>query len=117
MSLLKEFFTACQFITPMRTDDGLGGSQTVFINGSLFDAAIRKDNSVPAKIAQKQGVTDVYTITTRRDLNLQFHEVFRRLSDGKIFRVTSNGDDDKTPQSAGLDMRQVAAEEWTLPRV
>jgi hypothetical protein len=38
--------------------------------------------------------------------------VFRRESDGKIFRVTSDGDDKKTPPSAGLDMRQVTAEEF-----
>jgi hypothetical protein len=38
-----------------------------------------------------------------------------RNSDGKIFRITSDGDDNHTPKSATLDMRQVSAEEWSLP--
>jgi hypothetical protein len=46
---------------------------------------------------------------------LQYHDVFRRLSDGKIFRVTSDGDDKFTPDTATLNMRQVTAEEWEPP--
>ena len=40
--------------------------------------------------------------------------MFKRLSDGKIFRVTSDGDDKYTPSSANLNMRQVSCEEWEL---
>jgi hypothetical protein len=40
--------------------------------------------------------------------------VFVRKRDGKIFRVTSDGDDKATPKSTVLDMRQVTAEEWSL---
>jgi hypothetical protein len=46
---------------------------------------------------------------------LDFHDVIMRIADGKIFRITSDGDDNKTPKSATLDMRQVSAEEWSLP--
>jgi hypothetical protein len=45
---------------------------------------------------------------------LEYHEVFRRLDDGKVFRVTSDGDDKFTPASAGLNMRQVTAEEFEV---
>jgi hypothetical protein len=41
--------------------------------------------------------------------------VFRRNRDGKIFRVTSDGDDKHTPISATLNMRVVTAEEFKLP--
>ncbi len=47
-------------------------------------------------------------------MNLEYHEVFKRLRDGKFFRVTSDGDDKHTPASASLNMRQVTAEEWEL---
>ena len=113
--LLSEAMTTCQILTAMRVEDGLGGYSVVYVEGAIFYAAIVKNNSLQAKVALKQGVSDVYTITTGRELNLQYHEVFRRLEDGKVFRVTSNGDDDKTPKSAGLNMRQVSAEEWNLP--
>ena len=44
-------------------------------------------------------------------MTLEYHDVFRRVRDGKIFRVTSDGDDKFTPASTSLDMRQVTAEE------
>ena len=56
----------------------------------------------------------MYTVTTTRALTLEYHDVFKRLKDGKIFRVTSDGDDKYTPKSATLDMRQVSAEEYVI---
>ena len=87
----------------------------VWTDGAPFDAAITFDNSIAAKTAAAQGVTGLYTVTTTKAVTLDFHDAFRRESDKKIFRVTSNGADKKTPASAGLNMRQVSAEEWSLP--
>lgn len=95
--------------------DGRGGFVTSWQEGAQFNAAIVFDSSMQAKIGEAQGVTALYTITTNKGVNLQYHDVFRRASDGKIFRVTSDGDDKHTPESAGLNMRQVSAEEFTLP--
>lgn len=115
MSLLQEAFTKCEFLDKTHIPDGYGGQTTSWVTGSTFDAAIVLDSSMQAKIAEKQGVTGLYTVTTLKALTLEYHDVFRRKSDGKIFRVTSDGDDKKTPASAGLNMRQVSAEEWKLP--
>ena len=49
-----------------------------------------------------------------KNVNLQYHDVVRRQRDGKIFRITSDGDDNHTPAAATLNMRQVTAEEWEL---
>ena len=94
--------------------DGYGGFTPTWVDGAEFQAAIVLDSSMQARIAEKQGVTALYTITTNKVVNLQYHDVFRRVEDGKIFRVTSDGDDKKTPGSANLNMRQVSAEEWEL---
>jgi translation elongation factor P/translation initiation factor 5A len=67
-----------------------------------------------ARAAEKQGVTSLYTVTTGKNAILQYHDVFRRLSDGKVFRVTSDGDDKQTPDRATFQFSQVTAEEWTL---
>ena len=96
------------------TADGYGGYITSWLEGAEFQAATVLDTSMQARIAEKQGVTALYTITTSKAINLQYHDVFKRVSDGKIFRVTSDGDDKKTPVSATLNMRQVSAEEWVL---
>lgn len=115
MSLLLDAMEDCVIINKSIVNDGYGGYVTQWTEGAHFNSAIVLNNSMEARIAEQQGVTALYTVTTSRALNLQYHDVFRRVSDGKIFRVTSDGDDKKTPASAGLDMRQVSAEEWRLP--
>ena len=114
MSLLSSAMTTCKILDKHTEADGYGGYRTTWSEGAEFEAAIVLDTSMQARIAEKQGVTAMYTITTTKALNLQYHDVFVRVEDGKIFRVTSDGDDKKTPPTAGLNMRQVSAEEWSL---
>lgn len=114
MSLLSEAMEECRYIDKTTQNDGYGGIETVWKEGADFNAAIVLNSSTQARVAEKQGVQGMYTITTEKDINLTFHDVFKRLSDGKIFRVTTKGDDNHTPASAGLNMRQVNAEEWVL---
>ena len=114
MSLLESAMTMCVLLNKQTQADGYGGYVTTWADGAAFQAAIVLDTSMEARIGEKQGVTALYTVTTVKALNLQYHDVFRRSEDGKIFRVTSDGDDKKTPPSAGLNMRQVSAEEFTL---
>lgn len=115
MSLLDESMEQCVRMNKTVTDDGYGGETTAWTDGAHFRAAIVFDTSMEARTAEAQGVTSRYTVTVSRDRMLEYHDVFRRYSDGKIFRVTSDGDDKFTPRSAGLDMRQVTAEEFKLP--
>lgn len=114
MSLLNEAMEDCTILNKTIENDGYGGYITSWKKGATFKAAIVLDSSMQARIAEKQGVTALYTITTDKALNLQFHDVIQRDSDGKVFRVTSDGDDKHTPASAGLNMRQVTAEEYVL---
>lgn len=115
MSLLDEAMTRCVILNKTTENDGYGGYITGWSDGATFEAAVVLDSSMQARIGQQMGVTGIYTVTTKKHMNLQYHDVFRRVSDGKIFRVTSDGDDKKTPDSALLNMRQVSAEEWSLP--
>lgn len=115
MSLLSDAMESCTMLDKVTVSDGRGGFITTWTEGATFDAAFVLDSSIEAQTALAAGVTGVYTVTTRRGINLQYHDVFRRESDGKIFRATSDGDDKKTPGSAGLNMRQVRAEEWAIP--
>lgn len=114
MTLLSEAMEKCVILNKSTSADGYGGYITTWTDGAEFDCAIVLDTSMQARIAEQAGVTALYTITTSRNLILQYHDVIRRVRDGKIFRVTSDGDDKATPASTGLDMRQVTAEEWVL---
>lgn len=115
MSLLDEAMETYIMLNKISSDDGYGGTITTWQEGARIQGAMVFNSSIEAKVALSQGVTSVYTLTTSRSITLEYHDVLRRIRDGKIFRVTSDGDDLFTPQSAGLDMRQVSCEEWTLP--
>lgn len=112
VSLLSNAMESCVMLHKTTVDDGYGGEITQWQEGASFDAAIVFDTSIQARNALALGVRSLYTVTTRKSKVLEYHEVFRRVSDGKIFRVTSDGDDKFTPNTAALDMRQVTAEEF-----
>lgn len=114
MSLLEENMEACIMLNKQTTSDGYGGYITSWADGAEFNAAIVPKTFIEMKVADKQDEKALYTVTTIKAMNLQYHDVFRRIYDGKIFRVTSDGDDNHTPGSATLDMRNVDAEEWNI---
>lgn len=115
MSLRDEAFESYIIMNKQTVSDGYGGYITTWVEGAKIKVAMQFNSSIEAKVADAQGVSSVYTLTTRKNVNLQYHDVLRRVRDGKIFRVTSDGDDLFTPESASLDMRNVDAEEWELP--
>lgn len=115
MSLIDEMKSACVFMEKTRQPDGEGGYYTTWSEGAGLMAAINTDNSFEKRRAEQDGVTSVYTITVDKKVTLEYHDVLKRLSDGKIFRVTSDGDDVQTPSRATFQFSQVTAEEWKLP--
>lgn len=114
MSLLDDALELCVIMDKRTEPDGYGGYISTYADGAEFKAAIVFDTSMEARTADKQGVTSLYTVTTSKTLTLEYHDVFKRVRDSKIFRVTSDGDDKFTPATATLDMRQVTAEEFSI---
>lgn len=114
MTLIDAFKEPCVLMEKQRVSDGEGGWTTSWIEGAAFDAAIVRDTTLAARVAEKEGVSNVYTVTTDANAHLEFHDVFKRARDGQVFRVTSNGDDAKTPDVATFQFEQVSAEEWVL---
>ena len=114
MSLYEKMMTPCVRMERKGSDDGEGGTRTERIEGERIDAAIVRDTSTAAKVAEKEGATSVYTITTKRNVLLGFHDVIKRLSDGKIFRVTSDIGDKVSPGMSLIDISQVTAEKWEV---
>lgn len=115
MSLRDDFKSACVILDKRRVPDGEGGFVTEWAEGAEFMAAVTLSTTMEARAAEKQGVTSLYTVTTEKNAILQYHDVFKRRYDGKIFRVTSDGDDKQSPGRATFQMSLVTAEEWSLP--
>lgn len=114
MSLIDTMKVSCTMIDKTTVSDGQGGITTAWVDGAKFDAAIIKDNSMQARTAEKQGVTELYTVTVNKNVQLDFHDVFRRNEDNAVFRVTSNATDSRTPNAATFQFGQVSAERWSL---
>lgn len=114
MSLLYEVFEEFKIMDKTTSDDGYGGIITDWTEGASIQGALVYDNSSTMKVAQAIGSTATYTLTVRKDVDLDFYTVLKRLSDGRYFRILANSDDNKTPDSASLNMRQYPAENWSL---
>lgn len=114
MSLLSQSYEDVVLLEKRREPDGEGGFITNWVESIVFQAAITFDTSMESRIAEKQGVSSRYTVTTNKSAKLDYHDIIKRLSDGKIFRITSDGDDKQTPKSASFQFLQVTAEEWWL---
>lgn len=115
MSLVDNAMEKTYIMDKTTSPDGRGGVITAYKEGAEIKVAYSFDTSTEARIAEQAGTANRFTLTTRKSINLQYHDVIKRDRDGKIFRVTSDGDDNYTPGTASIDMRQVEAEEWTLP--
>lgn len=114
MMLWESMLEDCTMLDKKTTEDGLGGFTTEWVEGAKFRAAVVKNNTMQAKIAEKSGVTEVYQVTVAKGTPLEFHDVFRRESDGLTFRITSNIKDSESPAVASFAMGQVSAERWDL---
>ena len=114
MNLLESMMEHCTLLNKITTGDGVLGRHTEWQDGASFDAAIIKDNSIEARVAEKQGVTEVFTVVTQKGMGLDYHDVFRRDSDSAIFRVTSLQKDSEAPERSTVKIGKVTAERWEL---
>lgn len=110
-TILNDFVFMVKSLGP----DGVGGQKKVWTEGATFTANVSKVTTSPMEVAEAQGAKATYRVTTPKTLVLDFHDVIKRKKDGKVFRITSDGDDMATPDSSTLDMRIVNAEEWEIP--
>ena len=112
MTLIDAFKERCVLMEKTRVSDGEGGWLPSWAEGLEFEAAIVLESNINARIAEAEGVTGLYTVTTERNVQMDFHDAFKRLSDGQVFRVTKVND--PTPTVATFQFNQYQAEEWSL---
>lgn len=114
MSLVDNAMEKSYIMDKATRPDGYGGFIETYTDGAEIMIAYSLDTSTQARVAQQQGISNRYTLTTRKSVVLKFPDIIKRARDGKLFKVTSDGNDNATPDSATLDIRQVEAEEWSL---
>lgn len=114
MRLLNACMETCTRLVRTETGDGSGGFKLTWSDGAQFLGAIALSKSSEGHSAERETAAREYNVLTDRGTALQFHEVFRRESDGAIFRVTGYSSDKKTPAPAALTLECTTAERWEL---
>ena len=113
--LLDSMMEECRILNHIREDDPYGSTVDYWSEGAKFDATIIKNSTTEATIAERQGIKEIFTIVTRKGFALDYHDVFKRLSDDQIFRVTSPTKDSEAPEASTVKIAKVTAEKWVLP--
>lgn len=114
MSLLTDSFEPFIVIDKTTVPDGYGGTTTGYTEGVEIMGAMPWDNSTPVRIAQALGSKSTYTLTVKKNVELDYHTILKRKRDGLYFRLTSGTEDHQTPKSAALNMRQYSVEQFDL---
>lgn len=115
MSLIEKAMETSHIMDKTTELDEYGSVRTVYKEGAEIKVAYSFNSSTEARIGAQLGANNRFTLMTKRSVLLRFQDVIRRDRDGKTFRVTSDGDDNKTPETAGLNLRAVEAEQWEIP--
>lgn len=115
MSLLDDFARPCVLMEKTREPDGAGGWNTDWSEGAEFYNYQALDTSMEARRAEKEGVTSVYSVLVRKDLPIEYNDVFKDTTTGQTYRVTSNPEEKQAPKSSTFDLKFFTAERWALP--
>ena len=95
--------------------DGLGGANiTVWKEGAHVMLALQQESATGKQIAQALTGVKTFTVVTKRNVVFRFGDVIKRVRDGRVYRISADAEDLKTPNSSSLDMRQTTAEDYHL---
>lgn len=115
LSLIEGMMEKCRILNKIREDDEFGSETIEWRDGTSFDASIIKDMTTEAVVAEKQGITEIFTVVVRKGFALSYNDYFKRLSDNQVFRVTSNTKDSEAPGASTVRIAKVTAEKVVLP--
>lgn len=116
MSLLEDFARPCVLMEKTRQPDGEGGwLPTAWAEGAEFSNYQTLDTSMQARIAEKQGVTSVYSVLVDKSVPIEYGDYFKDRETGLTYRVTSNPDEKQAPKSASFSLKYFTAERKELP--
>lgn len=115
MSLIDSMMEQCVMQNKTSVPDGLGGFTYQWTDGAPFEATIIKQASPTVIVAEQQGINEQYLVVVHTGIPLEFHDVFKRLSDGATFRVTGDVRDSQAPAESTVQIAKVTAERWVIP--
>lgn len=118
MSLLDDFAATCIIMEKRRISDGEGGYSIEWTDGVTFKNYQARDTSMEARRAEAQGVTSVYSALVDKAVPIEYNDFFKDTETGLTYRVTSNPEEKKAPESASpfiAKLKFFTAERKDLP--
>lgn len=114
MSLLDQAYEPFVMIDKRSVSDGEGGYFTDYVDGAEISVAVTNENTSLTRIAEALTEKVEYRVITKRNVKFNQDDLIKRLSDGQVFRIYYKNTKE-TPKSAGLDMKETFAQEWSIP--
>lgn len=116
MNLLQSMMEPCVMMDKTTVNDPMGGFTTAWVEGATFDAFVRKETAPEIVVAEKQGAKETFTVVVMKGAPLEYHDVFKRIGDGEVFRLTSSVKDDAAPgvASTPVQIAKANCERWEL---
>ena len=105
----------CTILNETRVNDAFGGWQRTWVDGATFKAAFGKISSPEIVLAEQQGVSETFKVVVEQGFELDYHDVFRRNSDGSIFRTISRTAGSTAHPASTVKISTVDVERWELP--
>ena len=87
MSLLQEAMEDFAIIKQVTSSDGYGGEITEFETLSTFKGALVFNTSSEILIARSQNVGSAYTLTTNKDVILEYHTLIKKVSNKRLIKI------------------------------
>ena len=98
------------FRTKQLVPNGMGGYDEKYADGAEFNGSLVMDTSTEARVAEKQGVTSLYTLTVSPDVPLDYGNRFKDKDTGIEYRITSRTGEKQTPAMASFQFQNFSVE-------
>lgn len=115
MNLLTGMMEEYVMLIETTTPDGYGGFTSTWATGDYFMAYVRKETTPEITVAEQQVVKETFTVIVPSEVVLDYHDVFRRVSDNAVFRVTSKTLDHSAPAVSSVPIARANCERWAIP--
>lgn len=114
-NLLYDGMEPCVKMEQVPITDAMGGyDSTGWADTLAFIAFVRKETAPVITVAEKEGAKETFTVVVPSSIELKDHDVFRRVSDGAVFRLTSNTKDDRALGASSVLIAKANCERWVL---
>lgn len=112
---IKDNFEIFKIIEERIVPDGMGGFDTEWVDGADIMGYLSLQTSTEVRIAEQEGYTSIYVLTTEQTTPIDYRMVIRRQDDKKIFKLTSHPE--KNPKTSNISFWHTTAERFELPVV